>query len=112
MELKSMLGTQAACLAVGRARATHYRHVKPPGPKPTGGPARAMAHLEDIAPRSPGRFGAGALGTWAYGHRGEDAGSAVEGWAVAPARMPLAQMAPQPGAHRDGGRDAPGMLEA
>jgi putative transposase len=33
--IEAMLGTGAACAAVGRARATHYRHQAPPRPKST-----------------------------------------------------------------------------
>ncbi len=32
--IEPMLGTRAACVAVGRARATHYRRQKPPRPRP------------------------------------------------------------------------------
>jgi putative transposase len=31
--IEAMLGTRAACTAVGRPRATHYRHQAPPRPK-------------------------------------------------------------------------------
>jgi putative transposase len=33
--IEPMLGTKAACAAVGRPRATHYRHQAPPRPKST-----------------------------------------------------------------------------
>jgi len=33
--IEPMLGTRAACNAVGRARATHYRHQAPPKPRST-----------------------------------------------------------------------------
>jgi len=33
--IEPMLGTRAACAAVGRPRATHYRHQAPPTPKST-----------------------------------------------------------------------------
>lgn len=32
-EIEPMLGTKAACDAVGRPRATHYRHQVPPKPR-------------------------------------------------------------------------------
>jgi len=39
MELKSVVGTKAACQAVGRPRATHYRRLSPAAPKPKREPA-------------------------------------------------------------------------
>jgi len=33
-ELAPLVGTKQACQAVGRARATYYRHSRPPAPKP------------------------------------------------------------------------------
>ncbi len=35
-ELAPLVGTKGACQAVGRARATYYRHARPPAPKPPG----------------------------------------------------------------------------
>ncbi len=35
-ELAPLVGTKAACQAVGRARATYYRHSRPTAPKPPG----------------------------------------------------------------------------
>jgi putative transposase len=48
-ELEPLLGTQAACGAVGRARASHYRHLRgprhgPPKPRPT--PPNALSGEE------------------------------------------------------------------
>jgi hypothetical protein len=37
-ELAPLVGTKGACQAVGRARATYYRHTRPPAPKPPGNP--------------------------------------------------------------------------
>jgi putative transposase len=39
--IEPMLGTRAACAAVGRPRATHYRHQAPPRPKSTTTPRPA-----------------------------------------------------------------------
>jgi putative transposase len=35
-ELAPVLGTKRACEVVGRARATYYRHTRPPAPTPPG----------------------------------------------------------------------------
>ncbi len=35
-ELTAVVGTKSACAAVGRARATHYRRLRPPAPRPRG----------------------------------------------------------------------------
>lgn len=49
-ELAPLVGTRAACAAVGRARATHYRHhrVGPPAPPPAG-PARPVGGVQPRA---------------------------------------------------------------
>jgi len=39
-ELTPVLGTKAACAAAGRARATHYRRLRPPTPRPPSSPKR------------------------------------------------------------------------
>ena len=48
-ELKAAVGTQGACAALGRSRATHYRHCRgprlgPPAPRPM--PPRALSQPE------------------------------------------------------------------
>ncbi len=48
-ELKAVVGTQGACAALGRSRATHYRRCRgprlgPPAPRPT--PPSALSHDE------------------------------------------------------------------
>ncbi len=47
--IEPMLGTRAACAAVGRPRATHYRHQAPPRPKSTAprpAPPNKLTHEE------------------------------------------------------------------
>ncbi len=51
--LEPLLGTKVACAAVGRARATHYRHLKPgrttpPKPRPAPPNKLADAEVDDI----------------------------------------------------------------
>lgn len=48
VELVPVLGTRAACAAVGRSRATHYRHHRvgpPPAPKPRAESRREVRDL-------------------------------------------------------------------
>jgi putative transposase len=48
-QLEPLLGTKVACAAVGRARATHYRHLKPSRatpPKPRPAPPNKLADTE------------------------------------------------------------------
>ncbi|MGH2767116.1 MAG: IS3 family transposase, partial [Actinomycetota bacterium] len=48
-ELSPVVGTRAACAAVGRARATHYRRLKPPlagPPRPRRSPPNALSEKE------------------------------------------------------------------
>ena len=40
-QLEPLLGTKVACAAVGRSRATHYRHLKP------------RPHHRSVAPSGP-----------------------------------------------------------
>ncbi len=52
-ELTPLIGVQAACVAVGRPRSTHYRQhpVSPPPPRPAGpreAPARQPAALTEV----------------------------------------------------------------
>ena len=79
-ELEPLVGTKAACHAVGRSRASHYRHVHgprlgPPKPRPT--PANALGieersavlaalHSERFADQAPVQVWATLLdeGTW------------------------------------------------
>jgi putative transposase len=79
-ELEPVLGTQGACEAVGRARASHYRHARGPRlgpPKPRATPANALApderaavlatlHSERFADQAPAQVWATLLdeGTW------------------------------------------------
>lgn len=49
MELTAVVGTSGACAAVGRPRATHYRRLNPPAPKPRREPVpqpRALSEVE------------------------------------------------------------------
>jgi len=51
-ELTVVAGTTGACAAVGRPRATHYRKLNPPAPRPKREPApqpRALAEAERLA---------------------------------------------------------------
>ncbi len=79
-ELEPMLGTKGACIAVGRARASHYRHQRgprhgPPRPRPT--PANALSagerrsvlaalHSERFVDQAPAQVWSTLLdeGTW------------------------------------------------
>jgi putative transposase len=79
-ELEPLVGTKAACAAVGRARASHYRHLRgprlgPPRPRPT--PANALSgeeraallaalHSERFVDQAPAQIWATLLdeGTW------------------------------------------------
>ena len=50
--LEPLVGTKGACAAIGRARASHYRHLRgprwgPPGPRPT--PPNALSREERAA---------------------------------------------------------------
>ena len=79
-ELEPIVGTKGACHALGRSRASHYRHLRgprsgPPGPRPT--PPNALSreeraavldilHSERFVDRAPAQVWATLLdeGTW------------------------------------------------
>ena len=45
--LEPLLGTQAACRAVGRSRASHYRRHTPPAPRPVAARPAPATKLTD-----------------------------------------------------------------
>jgi putative transposase len=51
-ELAAVVGTKAACVAVGRARATHYRHQRR-RPPPQAAPRSSSSSSSPAAPRGP-----------------------------------------------------------
>jgi len=79
-ELEPIVGTKGACLALGRPRASHYRHRRPPlhgppRPRPTPpnalsaeerGAVRDVLHAERFVDRAPAQVWATLLdeGTW------------------------------------------------
>ena len=79
-ELEPLVGTKGACQALGRARASHYRHARGPRlgpPKPRPSPPNALGaderrsvldvlHSERFVDRAPAQVWATLLdeGTW------------------------------------------------